>query len=82
LKAFWVLVVVGNCPLFFHQGPFCARQNRMQRQAQSQMAGLRRSLCRLVAVELKLDGFDAAHKGLIELYIFSNSEDRYCGLIC
>jgi hypothetical protein len=25
-----------------------------------------------VAVELKLDGFDAAHKGLIELYIFSN----------
>ena len=40
------------------------------------MAGLRRSLCRLVAVELKLDVFDAAHKGLIELYIFSNSEYR------
>jgi hypothetical protein len=36
-------------------------------------AGLKTQPAPMVAMELKLDGFDTAQKGLIVLYIFSNS---------
>lgn len=36
-------------------------------------AGLKTQPVPIVAIELKLDGFDVAHKGLIGLYVFSNS---------